>query len=193
MRSRSTRRARLSVPFLVLLAAPAVPAGAQVIGDRPWSMVGAAGVMDRTNISRANFYQEGWVEIAPTANSVTLRYPVTAVDGLFESVPMGLTATQLQVSFRDAGFGAVVDAILFEHNPASPVAAAVPLLSFTSDAYAGSNDFQVQRVGCSQGAFAFDFVDRVYFVEVRLRRTGDVPLPALGSLQLARVPACLAP
>jgi hypothetical protein len=86
-----------------------------------------------------------------------------------------------------------VDAILYEHDPASPVAAAVPLLSFSSDAYAGSNDFQVQRVGCSQGAFAFDFVHRVYFVEVRLRRTGDVPLPALGSLQLARVPACLAP
>lgn len=192
MRPRSTRRARLA-GALLLLAVPAVPAGAQVLGDRPWSMVGAAGVMDRTNISRANFIN-GWVEISPTANTVFLRYPVTAVDGLLETAPFpGLTATQLEVSFRDPGFGAVVEAILFEHDPASPTAAVVPLLSFTSDNYAGSPDFQVQRVGCSQGVPAFDFVDRVYYVEARLRRVGDVPLPALASLQLARVPGCLAP
>ena len=52
MRPRSTRRAPLAV-LLFLLAG--VPAGAQVLGDRPWSMVGAAGVMDRTNITRATF------------------------------------------------------------------------------------------------------------------------------------------
>jgi hypothetical protein len=193
MRPRSTRRARLAAALL-LLAVVAVPAGAQVLGDRPWSMVGAAGVMDRTNITRANFYQEGFVEITPTANSLTLRYPVTAVDGLLATAPMfGLTSTQLQVSFRDAGLHAVVDATLYEQDPASPVAEATPLLSFSSDNYAGSPDFQAQRVGCSQAVPAFDFVNRVYFVEARLRRSGDVPLPALASLQLARVPGCLAP
>jgi hypothetical protein len=156
-------------------------------------MAGAAGVMDRTNISRANFHQNGYVEISPTVNSVTLRYPVTAVDGLLESLFPNLTTTQLQVSFRDPGAFAVVEAVLLEQDPASPTAAAIPLLDFTSDAYAGSNDFQVQRiVACGDEAFDFDFVNRVYFVEVGLRRVGDVPLPALASLRLARVPGCLA-
>jgi hypothetical protein len=191
MKSRSTRRAPLATAVL-LFASAAATASAQVIGDRPWSMVGAAGVMDRTNITRANFYDDGWVEITPTANSLTLRYPVTAVDGLLETAPMGgLTSTQLQVAFRDAGLGAVVEATLFEHDPASPVAEAIPLLSLSSDSYAASPDFQVQRVGCSQGVPAFDFVNRVYFVEARLRRYGDVALPALASLQLARAHGCL--
>jgi hypothetical protein len=172
---------------LLVLAAAASPAAAQVLGSKPWNTAGSAGILDGVNVNKADFHPYGWVEILGDESTVTLRYPVTAVDGLLETAGPLLTRTQMRVTFRDQDETTLVTATLKEYNPTLPTAPPTHLMGFSSNNYPGSASLQTRTVGCGFEPFAFDFVNRVYFIEATLRRFPGGPRPALAAIQLQRV------
>jgi len=176
---------------LALSAALAAPAGAQVLGNRPWTTVGATGTFSRPDdLANVTFDNAGWIQPGPNETYVIVRYNITAVDGLFETAGPLLTRPYLRVRFRDPGEGARVGLTLREYDPADPDAFPITnRILFDSNTYAGNADFQTRAVSCTVEPFNFDFANKAYFLEARLTRTTDGPFPALAYVQIGRTSA----
>ena len=183
MIERSTRRT-LALS-LALAAALAGSAQAQVIGDQPWTTVGAAGTVSSVDTTDVAYFTGGWVGLAAGATSATIRYNVTAVDGLLATDGPMPTRTLLRVKFLDPGETAHVNVTLKDFDLEDSFGFGTTLMTLDSDDYVSSNSFQTRDIWC-EGAFSFDFAHKGYFLEVRLSRPAGGSNPGLALIQLGR-------
>ena len=184
MIERSTRRT-LALS-LALAAALAGSAQAQVIGDQPWTTVGAAGTVSSVDTTDVAYFTGGWVGLAAGATSATIRYNVTAVDGLLATDGPMPTRTLLRVKFLDPGETAHVNVTLKDFDLEDSFGFGTTLMTLDSDDYAPSGTFQTRDIWCDAVDFDFDFVHKGYFLEVRLSRPAGGSNPGLALIQLGR-------
>ena len=178
--------ARALALALPLLAVYAGRSEAQVIGDQPWTTVGAAGTVGPGDTDDVNYFTGGWMNLATGATSAYIRYNVVAVDGLVATAGHLPTRTLMRVKFIDPGETAHLTVTLKEFDLENGLGSAVHRMSFDSDDYAPSNGFQTRDLLCEAAAFDFDFVHKGYFLEVRLSRPAGGSNPGLALIQLGR-------
>jgi hypothetical protein len=107
------------------------------------------------------------IPLPTQTTSATIRYNVTAVDGLF--VPgshVGMT-----VRFRDDGGWAQVLVRLYEQDIYT--GATNLMLTFDSNASLPSPNYQTQGVGVALPYPQFDFNQKAYFIEATLTKTSS--------------------
>lgn len=178
--------------------------------QKAWTTVGSAGTVDEADRDKLVFQgaNVGFREILPPLPTIeaaeraqaenaqvqlpletthgTIRYNVVATDGLFQYG----ACVGMQLRFRDDGDRARVFARLIEVNLTT--GAAVTRLTFDSNAFPASNNFQTQSVG---GNFTFDFGEHAYYVEVTLTKVSSPIVivgggrPSLTAIQIRR--ACI--
>lgn len=141
---------------------------AQVLGDKPWTTVGAAGTVSPGDTNDVAYFTGGWVGLTNTASFARIRYNVVAVDGLLESAIV-LTRPRLTVKFLDNGPNAHVRVTLKELDLNNSLGFGAHLMTLYSDNFAADDSFQTQTTSCPF-LFAFDFVNKAYFLEVELER-----------------------
>jgi hypothetical protein len=165
--------------MLMLFAAFAISAQAQVLGEKPWTTIGSDGTPDEGDEVT---YTDNIAFLA--GEHAVIRYNVTAVDGLFEkgANPLLPKPTRMTVRFRDNGNNNHLVVRLKRVNLST--GSINILLTLDSDDYAGSSAFQTRTVGC--GAFDFDFSTHAYYVEATMSRTGLPVTTALASIQIAK-------
>lgn len=106
--------------------------------------------------------------IVGVTTSATIRYNVTAVDGLFEpGTELGMT-----VRFRDDGGWAQVLVRLYEQDIYT--GATKLMLTFDSNASIPSPYYQTQGIGVALPYPQFDFSQKAYFIEATLTKTSSV-------------------
>src|SRR5262245_15343422 len=161
------------------------------VHNKAWTTVGSAGTVDEADDGKL-VYQGSAVSFPeilpplPTAQTAqaesnaqiilptettraTIRYNVTAVDGLFAQSCDGLKMT---VRFRDDGAWAQVFIRLFEQDIST--GATKLLLTFDSNAFLPSPNYQIQGVGVADRSFSFDFSQKAYFIEANLTKTSVI-------------------
>jgi hypothetical protein len=153
---------------------------AQVIGEKPWTTVGAAGTVSAGDTNDVAYFTGGWVGLSSTASSARIRYNVVAVDGLLES-GIVLTRPRLTVKFLDNGPNAHVRVTLKDFDLNNSLGFGANLMTLDSDNYAADDLFQTETVSCAFAPFTFDFVNKGYFIEVEL----DRPAGSNGKVGLA--------
>jgi hypothetical protein len=171
---------------LTLALGAAGAAQAQVIGDQPWTTVGAAGTVSSVDTSDVAYFVGGWVGLSAGATSATIRYNVVAVDGLLATSGPLPTRTLMRVKYLDPGETSRVVITLKEFDLNNSSGAAANRMYFDSNDYAGSGTFQTRDILCEAAAFDFDFVNKGYFLEVQLTRPAGGSNPGLGMVQLGR-------
>ena len=159
------------------------------VHNKAWTTVGSAGTVDEADAGKLVF-QGGAVAFPeilpplPTAKtaqvesnsllplptqttSATIRYNVTAVDGLFEpGAELGMT-----VRYRDDGGWAHVIVRLYEQDIYT--GATKLMLTFDSNAFIPSPYYQTQGVGVALPYPQFDFSSKAYFIEATLIKTSS--------------------
>lgn len=153
---------------------------------KAWTTVGSAGTVDEKDIAKIvlqgsivafpeilpptqNAQAEFSAQLAlPTeTTTATVRYNVTAVDGLFQQGShLGMT-----VRFRDDGDRARVLVRLYEQDIYTGATAL--LLSFDSNGFNSSPFYQTQSVGTALPYWSFDFNQKAYFIEATLTKTSS--------------------
>jgi hypothetical protein len=170
----------------VLSTSPAALAD-DFVHNKAWTTVGSAGTVDEADAGKL-VYQGSAVSFPeilpplPTAQTAqaesnapiilptettraTIRYNVTAVDGLFaQGCGLGMT-----VRFRDDGGWAQVFIRLFEQDIST--GATKLLLTFDSNTFLPSPNYQTQSVSNGDRSFSFDFSQKAYFIEATLTKT----------------------
>jgi hypothetical protein len=164
---------------------------AQVLGDKPWTTVGAAGTVSPGDTNDVAYFTGGWVGLTSSASLARIRYNVVAVDGLLES-GIVLTRARLTAKFLDNGPNAHVRITLKELDLHNSLGAGAHLMTLYSDNYPADAQFQTQTVSCDF-LFSFDFVNKAYFLEVELERpSGSNGQVGLAVMQLGMTTApCL--
>jgi hypothetical protein len=160
------------------------------VHNKAWTTVGSAGTVDEADAGKLVFQGSAvsFPEILPPlpttqatqaesnsriilptqTTSATIRYNVTAVDGLFEAgSELGMT-----VRFRDDGGWAQVLVRLYEQDIYT--GATNLLLTFDSNAFIPSPNYQTQGVGVALPYPQFDFSQKAYFIEATLSKTSSV-------------------
>ncbi len=179
---------------VMLLANLITPAFAQDT-LKIWTAAASTGAVDEADYAQVVFTGSlATLTPAPAESQATIRYNVTAVDGLFAN----LTPTSwpaLIVRYRDNGANARVVARLREHILNGPQEGQTnTLITFDSDLHPSSGGFQTRAIGdCGvfpQFQFATPQIVRVYFVEVELSKTGTVGNPGLAGLAISRYGVC---
>src|SRR5262249_11149732 len=148
------------------------------VHNKAWTTVGSAGTVDEADASKLVFQgsavsfpeppttttqavreEPNALIILPTqTTSATIRYNVTAVDGLFEpGNSLGMT-----VRYRDDGGWAQVLIRLYEQDIYT--GATKLMLTFDSNAFATSPNYQTQSVGTVLPYPQFDFSQKAYFI-----------------------------
>lgn len=179
------RRLALRLALLSVLACLPLSVAAQTSGPKPWSTIASAGEADEASQSLVD-YSASFAAIkstAPNQSTVVLRYNVVPVDGVFYS-SSGVCKT-LRVRFRDDGGGARVLVTLRRTTIAT--GATISLLTFDSDQFAPSANYQTQVSLCTNNIF-FDFHQNTYWIEATLSRSlveTTVGRPGLQIIQLA--------
>jgi hypothetical protein len=183
MKSRFMKLAiRSKALCLVLTLLTAVgSANADILGEKPWTTVGAAGTVSPGDTNDVAYFTGGWVGLTNNASFARIRYNVVAVDGLKETAFV-LTRARLTVKFLDNGPNAHVRVTLKELDLNNSLGAGAHLMTLYSDNFAPDNQFQTQYTSC-QSLVRFDFVNKAYFVEVELERpagsNGEVGLAVI--------------
>lgn len=107
------------------------------------------------------------IALPTVTTTATVRYNVTAVDGLFEyGSHLGMT-----VRYRDDGGWAQVYIRLYEQDIYTGATAL--LLSFDSNAFNVSPNYQTQGVSVARPNWGFDFNQKAYFIEATLTKTSS--------------------
>lgn len=173
----------------VLITSPAALADDFIL-RKAWTTVGSAGTVDEADKGKLVYQgsavsfpeilpplpkaqtaqaESNALTILPTeTTSATVRYNVTAVDGLFEPGDgLGMT-----VRFRDDGDWAQVLIRLYEQDIFT--GATNLLLTFDSNAFHPSPDYQTQGVGVEDRSFSLDFSQKAYFIEATLTKTSII-------------------
>ncbi len=158
--------------------------------NKAWTTVGSAGTVDDADTGKLVFQGSAvsFPEILPPlpttqaakaefsagiilptqTTSATIRYNVTAVDGLFQpGAELGMT-----VRYRDDGGWAQVLIRLYEQDIYT--GATKLMLTFDSNAFLPSPNYQTQGVGVPLSAPQFDFNEKAYFIEATLSKTSSV-------------------
>jgi len=181
---------RLMTAAVVLLTAFLARADAQVLGDKPWTTVGAAGTVSTPDLNDVVYYTGGWVGLSANASTAYIRYNVVAVDGLFETNGLQPVRPRLTIKFLDTGENARVYVTLKEFDLNNSLGAGAHLAEFDSNNYAPDNQFQTRYLDCSIDNFEFDFVNKAYFLEVKLTRAvGSNDKVGLAVMQLGKAPS----
>lgn len=157
------------------------PLGAEAVTVQPFTAVGSTGVPDAA--TEANLRLDGpLAEVrtlaVPPARVVELRYNVVAVAGLFTS----LDGVKMTIRYRDNGAGANVFVRLMEINSIN--GAVDKRMAFNSDAYPADPNYQRRSiVQCEFGNF-FNFMDKAYWLIVRLTRSSNEGLAGIASVRV---------
>lgn len=179
--------------FLVSLGLVIALAGLLSIGTlgaqsnevtRAWTSMGATGTLDDASIALARFGSNGAVAVQESSRlpaTLTIRYNVVAVDGLFVSSSEGLPHC-LNVRFRDNGSGAQVIVRVKEVNLDGDGTPRT-LATFNSNLYGLTPDYRRALVCTHQ--LAFDFYRNGYFVEAQLVKTSREGEPGLQMISIA--------
>ena len=179
-------RAKALCLVLAFITTFVASANAQVLGDKPWTTLGAAGTVYPADTNDVAYFSGGWVGLTNAASSARINYNVVAVDGLLES-GIVLTRTRLTVKFLDNGANAHVRVTLKDFDLHNSFGFGSTLMTLDSDNYAADDQFQTQTVSCSFPPFTFDFVNKGYFIEVEITRpAGSNGRVGLGMIQLGR-------
>jgi hypothetical protein len=178
----------LSITLSTLLSTSTGVLADDFVDRKAWTTVGSAGTVDEADTGKVVFSGSvvAFPEILPPTTSVqaeananaqivlptvtttaTIRYNVTAVDGLFmPGSHLGMT-----VRFRDDGDWARVQIRLYEQDIYT--GATGLLLSFDSNAFAASPNFQTTGVGNPLPFWSFNFDQKAYFIEATLTKTSS--------------------
>jgi hypothetical protein len=174
----------------VLSTSPAALAD-DFVHNKAWTTVASAGTVDDADAGKLTFQgssvafpdllqpqpfptaqtahaESNAVIVLPTqTTSATIRYNVTAVDGLFEQGShLGMT-----VRFRDDGGWAQVLVRLYEQDIYT--GATNLLLTFDSNTVLPSPNYQTYGVGVALPYPQFDFSQKAYFIEATLTKTSS--------------------
>jgi len=177
---------------LILAVSAALSTSPAALADdfdysKAWTTIGSAGTVDDADAGKLVFQGSAaaFPEILPPLPSkqaetnaefvlptqtttATIRYNVTAVDGLFApGNSLGMT-----VRFRDDGGWAQVLLRLYEQDIYT--GATNLLLTFDSNAFTPSPNYQTQSVGVPVPYWSFDFNQKAYFIEATLSKTSNI-------------------
>jgi hypothetical protein len=173
-----------AVALVLIAAAPAAPL-AVGFGNQQWTTIGSAGVAMAGGVTHAG------TAAVLDSNSATVRYNITATEGLFATdpdAPFLATSTSMAARFLDPGNTSRV--IIRLRRTHLITSATTTMLTIDSNNFAPSNVYQNRTVGCGQG---FDFSTYAYFVEVVLSRTVNNTSAGIASIQIGKTNQCLAP
>lgn len=177
----------LTIALSTLLSTSTGVLADDFVDRKAWTTVGSAGTVDEADTGKLVFSGSvvAFPEILPPTSSAqaeanaqivlptvtttaTIRYNVTAVDGLFmPGNHLGMT-----VRFRDDGDWARVQLRLYEQDIYTGATAL--LLTFDSNAFPASPNFQTTGVGNPYPFWSFDFSQKAYFIEATLTKTSSV-------------------
>lgn len=145
----------------------------------PWTTAGSTGTVDESDTSNVIF-SSSYATVRSTVSSTTvdIRYNVVAIDGLLSSGE----GYFLKVRFRDNGTSARVRLFLKEHN--IDTGTTVTRMSFDSDTYTSSSGFQTQSIPFCSPGWSFDFVNKIYYIEVQLIKGTTGGTPAIDAIQI---------
>lgn len=163
-----------------------------------WTAAASTGTPDEASQNLVIF-TEPMATIAPGAPAtVLLRYNVTAVDGLFSGPLHETNWPTMIVRYRDNHSSAAqVIVELKEHIIAGPDAGQTnTLITFNSEEFPQLPGYQTQSLGNCGNFAGFQFLRpqsaRVYFIEARLIRNGNVNqgAPGLAGIAITRDGVC---
>jgi hypothetical protein len=168
----------LRTATLAVLAAGALGAHAQA--ERSWTTIGAVGAVTPAQQNLVE-HSINWARVpAATASAnVTLRYNITATDGLFPGGPV-LSNFAFGMRHIDNGGSAQVITRLRAYDQDSGLLET--LASMDSNSFPQSSS--AQDVFQCIPSPAFDFGRKVYFVEVVLNKTASAGRPQIGAVWL---------
>ncbi len=176
----------LTIALSTLLSTSTGVLADDFVDRKAWTTVGSAGTVDEADAGKVVFSGSvvAFPEILPplpsaqaeanaqivlptVTTNATIRYNVTAVDGLFmPGSHLGMT-----VRFRDDGNWARVQLRLYEQDIYTGATAL--LLSFDSNAFPASPNYQTTGVGNPYPFWSFDFNQKAYFIEATLTKTSS--------------------
>ncbi len=155
------------------------------VDRKAWTTVGSAGTVDEADAGKVVFSgsvvafpevlapptlqaeSNAQIVLPTVTTNATIRYNVTAVDGLFApGSHLGMT-----VRFRDDGDWARVQLRLYEQDIYTGATAL--LLTFDSNTFAASPNFQTTGVGNPLPFWSFNFDQKAYFIEATLTKTSS--------------------
>ena len=158
MTRRRTYRALVGCALAVgMMASPATV----LASDRAWTSSGNTGIVDDSNQAQV-FLDVQRVRLAAGVQSATIRYNVTATEGLF----VGPNKTLTVRFYKPDVYTAITARLWYEEIATGNMGA---LMFFDSSAYAPNASIQTRSVSAVL-ANDFDFHKRVYWVEVGLFR-----------------------
>lgn len=145
-----------------------------------FSVVGSGGVVDDADAAEVttNGAILQMTGTAPNPTTSVIRYPVYAVNNLAAAY----NTVALSVRFRDNGSGAQVLVKLKEFDIGTGTE--TTRLTFDSNDSGNNNSFQTDSVTDDDSDWDFDFVEKAYFLEVTLKKTGNGGKPAVAAMQL---------
>jgi hypothetical protein len=155
------------------------------VDRKAWTTVGSAGTVDEADADKVVFSgsvvafpevlapptlqteANAQISLPTVTTNATIRYNVTAVDGLF----MAGSHLGMTVRFRDDGDWARVLVRLYEQDIYTGLTAL--LLTFDSNASPASPNYQTNGVGSPYPHWSFDFNQKAYFIEATLTKTSS--------------------
>ena len=175
------RKTHLHAAAATVIAAlvGAVAPGAAFAQAHPWTTIGSAGVVDDNDTGIVEFVNgEARTRAAAAAGSVlNLRYNVVSLEGF--SGPGSYT---LRVHFRDNGGSARMQLNLRRYNHTGTTS---QVYAFDSNIFPAAVGYQT-RERCIN--VNWDFDAGAYFFDATLTKSGAAGTPALGTIQLIRLP-----
>lgn len=151
-----------------------------------WTTIGAAGIVNESHVDLVDLSGGGIAQFqagAPNVANALIRYNVTATPGLFGALG---TPIKMNVRFLDNNGNGNVIVRLKEYNFSAGGGAAT-IIEFNSNEQASSFDYQNGQKMAPCG-FAFDFANKVYYLEVELIRSAANSTPKLAVVQLTTMP-----
>lgn len=201
--------AAVCLVFVALGGARAQTASPFKDADKLWTTIGSGGTVEKNDIGKIFFNHAvvqmgslpvnqpgaGWnvtkrAAITQPSESAIIRYNVTAVDGLFfQTRPCGGGADclgpGLTLRFLDNGSRARVFARLVEVDMATGLEN-YPL-TFDSNSFPPSNNYQLQHQGACGQILRFDFRNKAYYIEAVL--TTGITVGSAAGIQAINIDA----
>jgi hypothetical protein len=177
-RTRHSRIVRLLILLALLIGIPSAASAQNV--NQWWSTVATTGEVDESNQGVID-YSGPFATIKPTApnpTTVTLRYQVSPVDGLFFA-----GCKRLRVRYRDDGAGAQVRVFLRRTDILA--GGTITHLTFDSNLFAQAAGYQTQVGPC--GNFVFDWTRYSYWIEAFMTKSLVQNTPGLPGLQVVQI------
>ncbi len=171
--------------LLVMCFTLALPLNARADNPfaKPWTTVASAGTVDETDLNKVNYSEAtARLNLAVPANSTaTIRYNVTAVDGLVDA---GGDGYSLAVRFRDNGQDERVIVRLKAVDLNTGII--TTLMTLDSNVFAPNALFQLRSVPVCAPPWGFNFNRNAYFAEAILWKGTTAGNPGLTAVQIGK-------